>query len=306
MRHALLKQIPQAKMTDQALIVLPGQQNAAHVLDRIASQLLPNGYDDPRRDARYLLAFAMGRDDAVLPHEDIQLNNDQITCLEGLIQRRNKGEPISRMRGWREFYGLAFAINEATLDPRADSEVVVDTVRDYAEGKPDLRMVDFGTGSGCLIIAAAAHLPTATGIGVDIQQAAVTIAAQNAVHHGLDNRITFQHGSWDEGLMGVFDVIISNPPYIPAGDLDTLMNEVKDFDPLAALDGGNDGLDAWRALAPIFAKRLAKDGVAVVEIGFGQEDAVTAIMAHKGIILKEQRCDLSGVIRCLVFNKQGS
>ncbi len=293
-------------MTDHKDGVAIGVHHAAAALDKIAAELNPNGYDDPRRDARHLLAIALGRDNAVLPHEDITLTADDITRLNDVIRRRNNGEPISRMRGYREFYGLNFTINAATLDPRADSEVIVDTVRDYAEDKAAIRMVDFGTGSGCLILAAASYLPDATGIGVDIQPDAVLMATQNAQHHGLSERITFQQGSWDSGLDGCFDIIITNPPYIPAKDLDGLMDEVKNFDPMPALDGGADGLDAWRALAPIFSRRLALDGVAIVEIGSGQEIDVAAIMAEENIILLEQRCDLSGIIRCLVFAKKVS
>ena len=285
-------------------VLTPGQHHAAHVLTIIAATLPNNGYDDPRRDARHLLAIAMGRDDAVLPHEDITLDDHMITALCDVVTRRKAGEPISRMRGRREFYGLEFMIGPSTLDPRADSEVIVDTVLKYGADYHQPRLVDFGTGSGCLVLASAYHLTTASGIGVDIQADAVAIAAQNSNQLGLDGRVAFKQSSWDDGLSGHFDIIISNPPYIPKRDLDGLMPEVRCYDPVAALDGGVDGMDAWRALAPIFAARLTQDGVAVVEIGIHQENDVTAIMAMHDLKLLESVRDLAGVIRCLVFAHQ--
>jgi release factor glutamine methyltransferase len=284
--------------------IAAGAFQAAEILDRIASYLPSNGYDDPRRDARYLLAMAMERDDAVFPHEDIVLKGHMTGSLAELIDRRRQGEPISRLRGWREFYGLNFFINPSTLDPRPDSEVVVDTVLDYARDREErpLRLVDFGTGSGCLLLAAAAHLPTATGIGVDIQDQAITMASHNAESLGLADRINFQQGSWDEKLEGLFDIVICNPPYIPQEKLNSLMDEVKKYDPLAALDGGPDGLAAWRQLGPIFKSRLSDDGIVVVEIGAGQQDDVATLMEASNLKLIEQRRDIAEIIRTLVFS----
>ena len=283
------------------IVLETGAQPAAIILNLVASSLPNNGYDDTRRDARVLLAMAMGREDAVLPHEDIDLDKAALARLHDLVERRRKGEPVSRLRGSREFYGLNFIIGPSTLDPRADSEVIVDTVLDYAEKNEALSFVDFGTGSGCLLLASAAHLPKAQGIGVDIQADAVAIAQKNADRLGLSDRITFQCMSWDDGLVGQFDIIISNPPYIPEGDIDDLMDEVRFYDPKKALDGGRDGFDAWRALAPVFKSRLSNKGVAIVEIGIHQTDMVVEIMQQHGLKLCEKRRDLASVTRCLVF-----
>jgi release factor glutamine methyltransferase len=284
--------------------IATGAFQAAEILDRVANYLPSNGYDDPRRDARHLLALAMERSDAIFPHEDIVLEDHMIGSLATLIDRRRQGEPISRIRGWREFYGLNFFINPSTLDPRPDSEVVVDTVLDYARDREErpVRLVDFGTGSGCLLLAAAAQLPTATGIGVDIQDEAIAMASYNAVSLGLADRITFKQGSWDEKLEGSFDIIICNPPYIPQGKLSSLMDEVKNYDPIAALDGGPDGLAAWRQLAPIFKGKLSEDGIVVVEIGVGQQNDVATLMEASNLKLIEQRRDIAGIIRTLVFS----
>ena len=283
-----------------------GDYHAAELLAHIATVLPENGYDDPRRDARHLLAMALGRVDPVLPHEDVRLEPAHMQTLSSVVDRRRSGEPISRIRGKREFYGLDFAIDPSTLDPRADSEVIVDTARDIADAmnKPALSLVDFGTGSGCLLLSTLYHVPHATGIGVDIQEKAVHMATLNAASLGLADRSSFINTSWDQGMEGQFDLILSNPPYIPKGDLADLMDEVKYYDPVQALDGGHDGLDAWSVLAPIFKSRLAPHGAVIVEIGQGQHDDVTALMQHEGLMLDEQRCDLAGIIRCLVFTHQ--
>ena len=280
-----------------------GVHQAALILAQIAEKLPHNGYDDPRRDARHLLALAIKRDDPVLPHEDVILDDQAILRLDEVIERRKMGEPISRIKGMREFYGLDFKIDHSTLDPRADSEVIVDTVIDYVNesDQSQLNVVDFGTGSGCLILAAAYNCPNIVGIGVDIQVQAINIAKANADNLHLSDRISFKHSKWDDEIDGVFDIVISNPPYIPSHEISGLMDEVRKYDPAEALDGGEDGLDAWRALSAITRSRLTKTGIAVFEIGQGQEDNVVKIMQDHGLLLLEERADLAGIIRCLVF-----
>jgi len=279
-------------------------QSAVQVLADIAARLPDNGLDDRRRDARHLLALALDRTTPVLPHEDVNITEQQLDRLDQLIERRIKGEPISRIRGYREFYSLDFHINPATLDPRADSETLVEAaLRVLGDADcPAPRVLDLGTGSGCLLLAILANAPTASGIGVDIQEAAAEMARQNAERLGLAARADFQVRSWDDGLDGQFDLVISNPPYIPRPDLGGLMDEVRLYDPILALDGGDDGLDAWRALAPVIARRLYPHGVALVEIGQGQGDEVAGIFDHHGLRLTHQWPDLAGVTRCLQFS----
>ena len=287
-------------------------QSAAQVLADIAARLPDNGLDDRRRDARHLLALALDRTTPVLPHEDVDITSEQLDRLDHLIERRIKGEPISRIRGYREFYSLDFHINPATLDPRADSETLVEAAlrvlgdADWLAPRvaPSVapRVLDLGTGSGCLLLAILANAPTASGIGVDIQEEAAEMARQNAERLGLASRADFQVRSWDDGLDGQFDLVISNPPYIPRPDLAGLMDEVRLYDPILALDGGDDGLDAWRALAPAIARRLYPHGVALVEIGQGQGEAVAGIFDHHGLRLMHQWPDLAGVTRCLQFS----
>ena len=285
------------------------KKDAAGLLQEIAAQLPENGFDDRRRDARLLLAMALGRDDAVLPHEDVVFTDQHRETLSDLIDRRQDGEPISRMRGWREFYSLNFQINHATLDPRPDSEVLVEAVIAWLNQTdcPQPHLLDLGTGSGCLLLSSLYHHPGAMGLGVDIQPDAVAMAEKNASLLGLSERARFKTSAWDDGLLaddglaGQFDVIISNPPYIPKAEILTLMDEVKTHDPMVALDGGEDGFDAWRQLAPVLARRLRPSGAAFVEIGAGQDDDLAVIFGTEGLSLVAKYPDLSGINRCLEF-----
>lgn len=279
-------------------------QDAAGLLAEIAGQLPENGLDDRRRDARLLLAMALGRDEAVLPHETILISDQEREALSALINRRQQGEPISRMRGWREFYSLDFKINAATLDPRPDSEILVDAALNWLQNcdLPQPKLLDLGTGSGCLLLSCLAHHKNAVGLGVDIQPDAVAMAQKNADELRLSDRAEFKTSRWDESISGQFDLIISNPPYIPKAEILTLMDEVKHHDPLLALDGGDDGLDAWRQLAPVISRRLHPSGAVFVEIGAGQDDDLERLFQAEGLMLMAKYPDLSGHNRCLQFS----
>ena len=257
--------------------------------------------DSPVRDARLLLALALGREDPVLPHETITLTPSARRRLDDLISRRYAGEPVSRMRGWREFYSLKFGLNPATLDPRPDSECVVDRALKWFESHPlpAPEVLDFGTGSGCLLLSVLNNIPDAHGTGVDLAPDAILQAGANADALKLGGRTSFLVSDWDTALTGKFHLILANPPYIPKGDLAGLMAEVRLHDPDLALDGGEDGYEAWRKLLPAIARRLEKDGRAFVEIGQGQEEMVVSLAGDAGLILAGQTRDLGGIIRCL-------
>jgi release factor glutamine methyltransferase len=314
MRYGWLKRLMMPKPSIEEPLI-----EAGAILADIAARLPDNGQDDRRRDARHLLALAIGRKAAVMPHETITITAACHRRLDGLVARRIKGEPISRIRGWRQFYGLDFALDASTLDPRPDSEVLVDTTLDWLNhhyapraNRPaapcadrPATMLDLGTGSGCLLLALVKNFSEMSGIGVDLQPAAIAMAQRNAETLGLAHRAEFRESDWDGALKKgrLFDVIISNPPYIPTPDLGGLMDEVRLYDPLKSLDGGSDGLAAWRCLAPVISRRLRNNGAACVEIGQGQDTDVTAIFAAEGMNLMETRLDLSGVLRCLRFAK---
>ena len=281
---------------------------ARHILRPLSAVLQQAGIASATSDARCMVGLALGRDDPVLPHEIIGIwRPDHHRQLEVYCQRRRAGEPISRMRGWREFWSMRFDVSPATLDPRPDSETLVAAATRWARHhRPAARMLDLGTGTGCLLLACLAELPHASGIGIDISADAVKVAAANAARHGLDGRVQFGHADFAANLAmhGQFDLILSNPPYIPSSDIDMLDADVRHFDPLTALDGGVDGLDCWRILCPQMAILLADRGAAFVEIGAAQSKAVGMLGAASKLRVVEAFADLSGQERCLQFQKE--
>ncbi len=281
-------------------------REARHLLNEISKQLEEAGCASPRLDANLLLQMALQTEERILMHHDVSLSPDQDAHLRTLIQQRQAGCPVSRLRGWREFYGLTFVINDATLDPRPDSECLVEAVlRSDVDHEAPLQIVDFGTGSGCLLLSLLHHRPQWHGFGIDISPEALAIAQQNAVAHQLQNRAHFLQSDWDGSLADEtqFDVIISNPPYIAEADRGALAPDVVNYDPETALFAGEDGLADYRKLMPILARRLSPQGRAFLEIGQHQETDVVALARKASLALRHQHCDLSGTIRCLEFTR---
>ena len=265
------------------------------------------GIPSPRAEARILLRTVLGRSpEALLRDPDASVAESDAERFLALALRRSGREPISRILGEREFRSLRFFLAPDTLDPRPDSETVVEAALGWCGGRPEpLRVLDLGTGTGCLLLAVLEARPEATGIGTDIAAGAVAAAARNAARLGLSDRASFRHADWDSGIAGAFDLILSNPPYIPTPEIDRLEPEVSSWDPKAALDGGADGLDAYRRLAPVVADRLAPGGAAFLEIGAGQEEPVEAIVAAEGLSRFVAQADLGGIVRCLGFSQRG-
>jgi release factor glutamine methyltransferase len=201
--------------------------------------------------------------------------------------------------GWREFWSMRFRVTPDTLDPRPDTETLIETAAElFARRRGDaLRIVDFGTGTGAILAALLAEFPQASGVGVDLSPAAVVVARDNLTRLGFAARAEIFVGDWDEGLDGRFDLIASNPPYIENSVIEGLAPEVRLHDPLLALDGGADGLTAYRALARVAARRLAPGGLALFEVGFDQAEAVGALLAAQGLTPITPCADLSGVAR---------
>jgi len=277
---------------------------AAELLTAAAGRLVEAGIENPRREARLLLNLALGIDaNARLPEREIAPADAAL--FETFVARRAGHEPYSRIAGRREFWSLDFALSPDTLDPRPDSETLIEAALErIADRAAPLSVVDFGTGTGALLLALLSELPNATGIGVDISAGAVETARRNAAALGLSARARFVLGRWGEGLTTPADVIVTNPPYISAKDMSRLPPEVREFDPAAALDGGPDGLSAYRELALDLKRLLSESGIALCEIGAGQAPAVTAIMAASGLDLTGSRADLAGIERCLVFEQR--
>lgn len=284
----------------------PGEPaTVAAVLGEAVHVLAGAAIDEPRREARLLLSTVLGIDAAaVLGNPDRALGAEERTRFTALIARRAAREPAARLVGHREFWSLDFALSPETLVPRPDSETLVEAVlAQIGERRAPLRLLDLGTGSGCLLLALLNELPAATGIGVDIAAKAALTAWHNAIALGLAPRAGFLAGSWTTAIVGRFDVIVANPPYIESGAIGELAPEVRQHDPRRALDGGPDGLDSYRALAPGIGRLLRKDGLAAFEFGAGQAQSVAAIMRQAGLAVAETRRDLAGIERCLVLRR---
>ena len=261
------------------------------------------GLDTPVLDARLIVQHALGISwDTLYLKDDQDLTETERARLEGELSRRAAHEPVSRIVGRRHFWTLDLAVSPDTLDPRADTESLIETV---VAAIPDrsraLRILDLGTGSGAILLALLAEYPNATGLGVDLSDGALTTARINAEGHGLGERASFAAGHWTDGVAGSFDVIVSNPPYIDSGDLAGLPPEVREHDPVLALDGGADGLDAYRAILPAIPALLTSEGFAVLEIGAGQAEAVTRIAQEHGLSPLGRRTDLGGIERAFSF-----
>ena len=231
-------------------------------------------------DARLLVCAACGIDHATLVRDPESPLGPAADALSRLVARRLARVPLSRLLGRREFWGLPFAIGPEVLDPRPETEGVVGAVLDAIGGRraTPLRLLDLGTGSGAILCALLHELPGAFGVGLDRSAAACRLARGNAATLGLAGRAAFACGSWADALGGRFDAIVANPPYIPRGDLAGLEPEVREHDPAAALDGGADGLDAFRAIVPQLAGLLAPAGVAAFECGHEQGEPVAALL----------------------------
>ena len=259
------------------------------------------GLASPDLDARLLVCAACGIDHAELIRDpDLPLGGAVADTLTKLAARRLARVPVSRILGRREFWGLSFALGPDLLDPRPETEGVVGAALDAIGGRRDapLRLLDLGTGSGAILCALLHELPGAFGVGVDRSAAACRAARANAGALGLAGRAAFVCGAWADSLAvrAGFDIVVSNPPYVPSDDLAALDDEVRLYDPITALDGGVDGLDAYRAIAPAFARLLRPAGVAVLECGHDQGPAVADLVAT---ILTEVEVlkDLAGLDR---------
>lgn len=267
------------------------------------------GVEAPARETRLLLGMAAQVTPTIMigfPERSVDVASAE--KFRALLARRVAREPISHLLGTREFWSRPFAVSRDVLDPRPDSEALIQAVFDELyDRRRDYRVLDFGTGSGCLLLTLLAELPAARGWAVDLSPAALEMAARNAASLGLTARAAWRQGSWDDALQGddpaEFDIIISNPPYIPTGDIPGLEPEVVRYEPHLALDGGADGLVAYRALAPIIAKRLAPGGLAALEIGLGQGESVRALMLAAGLDDAGSALDLAQRERCLLFRK---
>ena len=260
------------------------------------------GLDTPELDARLLV-----QDILKISHEKLLLNSNKLVTasedkkLTASMKRRILREPVSRIIGSRPFWKSEFKITSETLDPRPDSKVLIETVIGIADKETPLTILDMGTGTGCLILSLLQELPQATGIGINISTGAIQVAMQNAAALKLSKRVSFKVMNWMEITNKTrFDLIISNPPYIPESDISMLEPEVRQYDPFLALSGGIDGLDCYREIATLFPELLTETGYVFMEIGTTQARAVKNILAEQGIRMLKVTQDLAGYNRCIV------
>jgi release factor glutamine methyltransferase len=282
----------------------------AELLLSARRRLVEAGIEGAVIDARLLVEDLTGttRTEAIVDSDRV-IGADMLSAVDAALTRRISGEPVHRILGYREFHGLRLGLSPETLEPRPDTETLVDAMlpllAEIGERKGACRILDLGTGTGAIALALLAASPQARAVGVDISEDALATAARNAQDLGLSERFSTVRSDWFEAISGRFDVIVSNPPYISSAEIETLQKEVRNFDPLRALDGGADGLDAYRTIAAKSARHLEADGVVAVEIGSSQKAEVTDIFLDAGFLMKTALRDLAGNDRVLLFTSGG-
>ncbi len=266
------------------------------VMQDAAVRLRAAGIEGARRDVRLLLAHALGVEpvDVILRETD-DVDSLGLTAFEAAVRRREAGEPVSRIRGWREFYGRRFRVTPDVLDPRSETELLVDVA--IARLPRGGRMLDLGVGSGCILVSVLAERPDANGVGVDISAAALSVARANAEALGVSARAEMIEGGWDAKLGRACDMVLSNPPYIPAVEMEGLAREVVNHDPHLALTPGGDGLGPYRAILACVSDVLAPGGWIGFEFGLGQSLAISHLLARAGLEQVEIMRDLAGIER---------
>jgi release factor glutamine methyltransferase len=267
--------------------------NAPDALRAATSRLGPTS-DTPRLDAELLLAHVLEieREELILRLRDLAVPEN----YDALVDRRVAGEPVAHITGVRDFWTLSLHVTRDVLIPRPDSETLIEAAVEHFRGGAPVRVLDLGTGSGALLLAALDEWREASGIGVDISDAALAVARGNAERLSMIGRSDFRHADWGEGLDERFDLILANPPYISTSVI--LPHDVLNHEPHLALFAGPDGLDDYRRLAPQIAGLLAPGGLAAVEIGFDQGESAAALFAEQGLSISVRR-DLAGRDRCV-------
>jgi release factor glutamine methyltransferase len=254
-------------------------------------------------DARLLVAHALGTSaDELVLRDDSFVEDAAYVKARHFARRRAAGEPVARIVGMKEFYGITLALSPDTLVPRPDTETLVDAALSEIKRDEPVNILDLGTGSGAILLALLSELPRGVGVGIDNSAGAIFTASGNAKRLGFQDRANFVVGDWTKGLAGAFDIVVANPPYIATGEIASLPVEVRDFDPHLSLDGGADGHDAYRIIIGDLSRVLARDGAAFLEVGFGQAAAVIHLAGTAGFATRSWH-DLSGVERVIEMRR---
>ena len=272
------------------------------ILDSAALRLRAAGIESPRLEARLLLAHAAGASQAEIVAGPIVADTGTHARFDRLVDRRIAHEPLAYILGRREFWSLDFQVGPGVLIPRPESETLVEAaLRRYPERDENLKVLDLGTGSGCLLLAFLSERNNAQGVGVDISDEALAWARRNAENLGLSERARFVRDDWGRALSEVFDVVFVNPPYVKSADIAALAPELAAHEPAMAFDGGRDGLDAYRAVAAVLLPRMDARGCAFLELGQGQAEAASKIFTKAGFLIEGTVNDLARIKRCLVM-----
>lgn len=274
---------------------------------QIIQKLVAEKIENPRLEARLMIAEALQcRPEEV--YQNTKLTDEQQKKVEFMLEQRLKHKPLDKILGHREFYKYDFKVNEDVLSPRPDTEILLETALEILQDVTEPTILDLGCGSGCIIESLLKEIPQATGCAVDVSAKALAVARQNADSLAVSERLRFVKASWfDDDFTDVvgtkFDMIVSNPPYIPSADIETLDTEVKDYDPLLALDGGNSGYDSYERIAEVTQELLKNNGYILLEAGFGQAQKIADIFAAQEFKLLKIVSDLAGIERCVILQK---
>ena len=271
------------------------------------------GFKTASLDCRLLLSQILKKANPVYTHEQVNISKNEIINFQTLVKQRQKGKPVSRILNKRNFWKREFMLNGDTLDPRPDSEILIEAVLEYFPSKTQLlKILDLGSGTGCLGLSLLEEYEDSLISFADVSKKSLEIVKKNSHQFWLKGKLKCIHldwhtHKWDTQLLNFeenekFDIIVTNPPYIPSNDINFLEIEVKDYDPILALDGGNDGLNAYRSIIPRLKNLVKSDGKIFVEIGKGQENSVSEIALQHGLLSIDYKRDLSNIIRVIVFN----
>ena len=271
----------------------------------ITKKLFDSGIETSSLDSRIILkeVFCFDEKELILNSQLIVTKN-KISEVNKILARRISGEPVSKIFGKRDFYKSTFLISEDVLDPRPETELIIEIANNFILDKGYKNFIDLGTGSGCIILSILKDNKSLSALGIDISNKAINIAQKNCSNLNLEKQATFLVSNWLSKVSGSYDLIISNPPYIPSKDVDTLSANVKNYDPLISLDGGEDGLKCYRQIAEDINRVIGKNGRVVLEIGYNQAEDVIKIFESKDFIFLDKYIDINGLDRILTFESK--